>query len=109
MFLNLFKSLVRQHLEYALPIWSPLYKKDKITIKNVQRRGTRLVKSLKGLLYETRLRELGLPTLQYRRERADLIQNYKILHDIDKIEKEKTVYYVNIYTDSWPFPETLQT
>ena len=69
MFLKLFKSFVRPHLEYASPIWSPLYKKDKISIENVQRRGIRLVKSLKGLPYETILRELGLPTLQYRRER----------------------------------------
>ena len=38
MFLNLFKSLVRPHLEYASPILLPLYKTDKITIENVQGR-----------------------------------------------------------------------
>ena len=26
-FLNLYKSIVRPHVEYATPIWSPLYKK----------------------------------------------------------------------------------
>ena len=30
-----------------------------------------------------------LPTLEYRRERADLIQVYKIIHEIDNIDKEK--------------------
>ncbi len=30
MFLHLFKSLVRPHLEYATPVWSPLLKKDRI-------------------------------------------------------------------------------
>ena len=91
MFLNLYKRLTMPHLEYASPVWSPLYKKDKITIENVQRRGTRLVKSLKGLPYQERLKVLGLPTLENRRDREDLIQVhvYKILHNIDKVDKEK--------------------
>ena len=42
MFLNLYKSLVRPHLEYATSVWSPLYKKDMIAIENIQRRATRL-------------------------------------------------------------------
>ena len=31
MFLNLFKSIVCPHIEYATPIWSPLYKKTKLS------------------------------------------------------------------------------
>ena len=31
----------------------------------------------------------GLPSLEYRRERADLIEVYKIMHHIDKIDKDK--------------------
>ena len=42
-FLNLSKSMVRQHLEYASVIWSPFYKKDKIMLENTQRRATRLI------------------------------------------------------------------
>ena len=68
-FLHLFKSLVRPHLEYSTPIWSPYYKKDKIMIENVQRRATKLVSTLKNLNYSERLKRLGLPTLEYRRER----------------------------------------
>ena len=88
-FLNLYKSIIRPHLEYATPVWSPLYKKDKIVIENVQRRATKLVSTCKNLPYHERLRKLGLPTLEYRRERADMIQIYKILHGIDKIDKDK--------------------
>ena len=64
-----------------------MYKKDKIIIENVQRRATRLVKCIKHLPYEERLKTLGLPTVEYRREGADLIQVCKLMHDIDKIDK----------------------
>ena len=89
MFLNLFKSVVRPHLEYASTVWSPIYKKDKIVIENVQKRATKLVKCVSHLPYSERLRALGLPTLEYRRERADVTQVYKILHDMDKMDKNK--------------------
>ena len=68
-FLNLYKSIVRPHVEYATPVWSPLYKKDKIIIENIQRRATKLVDSCKNVTYQEKLRKLGLPTLEYRRER----------------------------------------
>ena len=45
MFLQLYKSIVIPHLEYASSVWSPHFKKDKIALENVQRRATRLVKS----------------------------------------------------------------
>ena len=86
MFLNLYKTMVRPHLEYATQIWSPLYKKDKIIIENVQRRATRLVKCISHMSYEERLRHLGLPTLEYRRARADMVQVYKIINQIDKVD-----------------------
>ena len=48
-----------------------------------------LVKSIHHLSYPDRLRSLGLESLEYRREGADMIQVYKILHDIDKVDKGK--------------------
>ena len=41
MFLSLYKSFVHPHLENATAIWSPLYKKDRITIENVQHHATK--------------------------------------------------------------------
>ena len=76
-------------LEYASTVWSVLYKKDCISIENVQKRATRMVHSIRRLNYSDRLRELGLPSLQYRRARADLIEVYKILNGIDKCDKNK--------------------
>ena len=92
MFLSLYKSIVRPHLEYASVIWSTLYKKDKITLKNIQQRATRLIPAMKGKTYPERLKRLGLPTLEYRRERADMVEVYKIMNDIDLANKDKLGY-----------------
>ena len=97
MLLSLYKSVVRPILEYASSVWSPMFKKDKILIENVQRWATRLVKCLKHLSYEDRLKTLGLPSLEYRRERSDMIQVYKIMHGINKVDKDK-FFTVNRYS-----------
>jgi len=56
--------------------------KDIENIEKVQRRATKHVKSLRGLLYEQRLRQLNLPTLRYPRHRGNMIEVYKILRGI---------------------------
>ncbi|VDI27072.1 Hypothetical predicted protein [Mytilus galloprovincialis] len=86
MFLTIYKSIVRPLLEYATCVWSPYLKKDIRKLESVQRRATKLVKNICHLNYEDRLRSLGLPTLEYRRDRNDMIQVYKALHGIDDID-----------------------
>ena len=88
MFTKLFKSIVRPHLEYANVIWHPVYKKQQFKLECVQRRATKILKELKDFTYSERLKALDLPSIKYRQIRADLIQSYKILHDIDNIKKE---------------------
>ena len=66
-------------------IWSPSYQKDILAIEQVQRRATRIVPGLKDLCYEDRLKVLGLPTLLYRRDRADIIQIFKILNKYEEV------------------------
>ena len=73
MFKLLYKSLVRPHLEYASPVWSPITKEEIKRIESIQRRATKLVPALNQLCYTDRLRALKLPTLEYRRTRQDLI------------------------------------
>ena len=68
-----------------------------IAKENVQRRATRLQPCLKGKTYPERLKAFGLPTLEYRRERADMVQVYKIINDIDKIDKDK-LFTMSKYT-----------
>ena len=81
----LYKSLVRPILEYCSVIWNPMYKTDALEIEKVQRRATKLVPELKELSYEERLKSLNITTLAYRRKRADVLQVYRIINEIDNI------------------------
>ena len=83
----LYTSLIRPHLEYGSCVWNPHLKKDQDAIERIQRRATKLVPELRNLSYSERLKALNLPTLKFRRERADLIETYNILtgkHEINK-------------------------
>ena len=64
----LYTSLVRPHLDYGNAVWSPRYVPD-----------------INKLEYKERLEALNLPTLQYRRFRADMIETYKITYGHLKI------------------------
>ena len=78
-FLKLYKALVRPHLEYGQIIWYPHLKRQSVSLEKVQRRATKLVKSIANLPYLNRLKVLELPTLKYRRLRGDLIYTYNLL------------------------------
>ena len=86
MFLQLYKALVRPHLEYGNVIWYPILKRQSAAIEKVQRRATKLLKNLKHLTYRERLQTLNLPSLKSRRIRGDLIQAYKIFNHIDDLD-----------------------
>ena len=88
MFTLLYKSLVRPHLEYASPVWSPILKTDINSLEKAQRRATKLVPELSTLSYDERLLQLKLPTLQYRRQRSDLILLYKITHNLNLLDTD---------------------
>ena len=52
----------------------------------MQRRATKFAPGLKNLDYETRLKILSLTTLEERRTRGDLIQQFKIFKGFDKVK-----------------------
>ena len=95
-FLSLYKSLVRSVLEYGNVIWSPLFKRQSICVENVQRRATRSINEISHLCYEERLKYLDLPSLKYRRMRGDLIQLYKIVHNLDKLDSSQLFTYSQV-------------
>ena len=70
-------------------IFSPTLKKYKVFLENVQRQVTRLLKSLQGKSYSERIRSHGLQSLEYRRLRNDMVQTYKIVKNIDIVDRNK--------------------
>ncbi len=51
--------------------------------------GPHCASNLKDKTYNERMKFLGLPSLEYRRQRADMVETYKIMEEIDKIDKTK--------------------
>ena len=82
---RLYTSLIRPHLEFAVPVWNPQLKKDINLLEKVQRRVTKWPHSLRGLGYKSRCDKLGLTSLQTRRTRGDLIQMFKFQKGLDTI------------------------
>ena len=83
-FCTLYTIFVRPHLEYAQSVWCPHLRKHINLIEGVQRRATKLVHNYKDLTYEQRLRNLHLPSLEFRRQFCDMVQLYKHLHIYDQ-------------------------
>ena len=68
LFLFLYTTYVRPHLEYVVQLWSPYLLKDIDMLEKVQMRATKLIKGFNRLPYSIRLQKLGLYSLYCRRE-----------------------------------------
>ena len=84
----LFKSVIRPILEYGNCVWGPMYRGDQDAVERVLRRATKLVKTIRHLPYEERLKKLGLMSMYYRRNRGDMIMTYQILTGRLRIKHE---------------------
>ena len=77
-------------MQYAVQAWSPRLCKDIKKLEDVQRRAIRMTSGLTGTLYEDKLKEAGMLSLEARRLRGDsMIQVWKVLNKYDKVDEEK--------------------
>jgi hypothetical protein len=61
---------------------------------------SKLVKNIQHLSYSDRSRYLGLPSLQYRRLRSDMVEMFRIINNIDKVNSNK-IFPKNENTTNW--------
>ena len=86
---RLYKTLVRPKLEYCIQAWNPFLKKDVEVLEKVQKRATKLVTACRNYSYEERLQILDLQPLNIRRIRGDMIEVFKLVKGIERIDASK--------------------
>ena len=57
-------------------------------LEKVQRRATKMVDGYRGKEYEERLKKIELTTLEMRREKADLLEVFKILKGMEGLDRD---------------------
>ena len=86
--LEIYKTLIRPHLELCVQLWSPVTAhgswRNVLELESVQRRFTRLINEVGTLPYSRRLEILNLTTLAERRIWGDLIEAFKVISGISK-------------------------
>ena len=58
-------------------------------LEGVERRAIKVIPSLRNLSYNEILKRLGIFSLMHKRFRGDMIEVFKIIHGIDKVNVEK--------------------
>jgi hypothetical protein len=87
-FKRLYGVFVRPHLEYCVQAWAPYLLGDINHLERVQKQATRIVRSIRHLPYEQRLARLDMFSLKRRRLRGDLIETFKIVKQIAKVNPD---------------------
>ena len=85
-FCILYNQRIRPHLDYGMTACPPGTSVEAKVLEAIQSKATALVHGLKHKNSEERRKALGLMTLHQRRERGDLIEVFKILGGMTRID-----------------------
>jgi len=85
---RIYKTYVRPTLEYAVQVWNPMKIGDIQALEKVQRRALSLVTDQGYMPYENKLQALGIPTLEARRQRGDMIEVFRILNGFSFLKSD---------------------
>ena len=85
-FCVLYNQRVRPHLDYGMTACPPDSEAEAKLLERVQAKATALVYGMKGINADERRRRLGLMSLKERRERGDMIEVFKILKGLTRID-----------------------
>ena len=85
-FCVLYNQRIRPHLDYGMTACPPDSAAEAKLLEQVQSKATALVQGLRSLNAEERRKKLGLMSLAERRERGDLIEVFKILKGLTRID-----------------------
>ena len=85
---QLYRTIVRPHLEYCIQAWRPYRKTDIDKLERIQRRATKIIPELRDLSYESRLLQCGLTALETRRLSGDQIEVFKIVNGYEDVVRD---------------------
>jgi hypothetical protein len=83
---KLYKTYIRPQLEFAISAWNPYRQMDIVKMEKVQKRVTRIPSQLRNKPYIDRHTIMGITSHQDRRSRGDLIQQYKLVNNLDQVK-----------------------
>ena len=82
---NLYKTYIRPQLEFAIPVWNPYSQKNIDKLEKVQRRVTKIPSNLRKQQYCERIVSMKLTNHETRRQRGELIQQFKLVNGLDRV------------------------
>ncbi len=92
-FLPLYKTFIRPHLEYSIQATHPILCRDAEALETVQKLALKFVKGLRHVPYDAALKKLRIFSLTHRRIRGELIAMFNITHDLLKFPMASTFVY----------------